>query len=372
MRVRLLHGARPRHPQSHQPLHREWQRGGARQRADPLRARQPQRRHESQRRRALHFGPDGKLYVAVGENAFGPNAQIAQQRPGQDPAHQRRRHRSPPTIRSTTMTSGNNRAIWALGLRNPFTFAFHPAAPGGSSSTTSARAPGRRSTRAWPGRTTAGRSLKARRAIPAFSRLSTAIPTPTAVRDCRRRVLCAGHPALSSRLRQRLLLRRFLRGLDPEARSGGGLHRRAICDRHLVSGRSQGVCRRPPLLPCPRNRPGDRRCLSNRVRRRHARRDRGVRWQRFDHAGVMARRVWRRGRSAGHGGQHAAGVRAAECQRRLVVDVGGVHAGRPGAAAPHGSRSLRRHLVQRRHVRPQPQPDRWTAAPGGTLRGGFR
>jgi glucose/arabinose dehydrogenase len=24
---------------------------------------------------ALHFGPDGKLYVAVGENAVGPNAQ---------------------------------------------------------------------------------------------------------------------------------------------------------------------------------------------------------------------------------------------------------------------------------------------------------
>jgi len=26
-------------------------------------------------------------------------------------------------------TTGNNRAIWALGLRNPFTFAFNPFGP---------------------------------------------------------------------------------------------------------------------------------------------------------------------------------------------------------------------------------------------------
>ena len=34
--------------------------------------------------------------------------------------------RSRPTTRSTPQTTGDNRAIWALGLRNPFTFAFQP------------------------------------------------------------------------------------------------------------------------------------------------------------------------------------------------------------------------------------------------------
>ena len=34
--------------------------------------------------------------------------------------------RSRPTTRSTTRPAGANRAIWALGLRNPFTFAFQP------------------------------------------------------------------------------------------------------------------------------------------------------------------------------------------------------------------------------------------------------
>ena len=47
---------------------------------------------------AIHFGPDGKLYVAVGENANGANAQTLANRLGQDAAHQRRRqhpHRQP-------------------------------------------------------------------------------------------------------------------------------------------------------------------------------------------------------------------------------------------------------------------------------------
>ena len=74
---------------------------------------------------AIHFGPDGRLYAAVGENAFGPNAQtlnnllgkILRLNPdGTIPADN-------PFYHAAT---GNNRAIWALGLRNPFTFAFQP------------------------------------------------------------------------------------------------------------------------------------------------------------------------------------------------------------------------------------------------------
>lgn len=74
---------------------------------------------------ALHFGPDGMLYVAVGDNGYGPNAQnlahlggkLLRLRPdGSIPEDN-------PLYAETT---GRNRAIWALGLRNPFSFAFQP------------------------------------------------------------------------------------------------------------------------------------------------------------------------------------------------------------------------------------------------------
>jgi glucose/arabinose dehydrogenase len=79
---------------------------------------------------AIHFGPDGKLYVAVGENANAANAQSLNNRlgkilrinadgsiPGDNPT-------SFPGIAGST--SGANRAIWSVGLRNPFTFTFQP------------------------------------------------------------------------------------------------------------------------------------------------------------------------------------------------------------------------------------------------------
>ncbi|HET7287487.1 MAG TPA: PQQ-dependent sugar dehydrogenase, partial [Pyrinomonadaceae bacterium] len=72
---------------------------------------------------ALHFGPDGNLYVAVGDNANGANAQTLSTRLGK-------------MLRITSTgalptdnpffntAAGDNRAIWALGVRNPFTFTF--------------------------------------------------------------------------------------------------------------------------------------------------------------------------------------------------------------------------------------------------------
>ena len=74
---------------------------------------------------AIHFGPDGKLYIATGENAVMDNSQtlsnvlgkilrinVDGSIPGDNPFF--------------NVASGKNRAIWALGLRNPFTFAFQP------------------------------------------------------------------------------------------------------------------------------------------------------------------------------------------------------------------------------------------------------
>ena len=73
---------------------------------------------------AIAFGPDGKLYAAVGDNASGANAQslstlhgkmLRMNKDGTIPADN-------PFVSSAT---GKYRAIWAMGLRNPFTFAIH-------------------------------------------------------------------------------------------------------------------------------------------------------------------------------------------------------------------------------------------------------
>lgn len=74
---------------------------------------------------ALHFGPDGKLYIGVGENANGANAQTLSNLLGK--VLRINSNGSIPTDNPFyNSASGNNRAIWALGLRNPFTFAFQP------------------------------------------------------------------------------------------------------------------------------------------------------------------------------------------------------------------------------------------------------
>lgn len=74
---------------------------------------------------AIHFGPDGNLYISVGDNANGNNSQSLSTRLGK-------------LLRITSsgdiptdnpffnQANGDNRSIWALGLRNPFTFAFQP------------------------------------------------------------------------------------------------------------------------------------------------------------------------------------------------------------------------------------------------------
>src|SRR4051794_14893580 len=74
---------------------------------------------------SIHFGPDGKLYIAVGENANGANAQsfnnllgkmLRMNKDGTVPTDN-------PYFNDAAVT-GQNKLIWSLGLRNPYTFAF--------------------------------------------------------------------------------------------------------------------------------------------------------------------------------------------------------------------------------------------------------
>lgn len=74
---------------------------------------------------AIDFGPDGKLYVAVGDNANNAHPQSLSTRHGK-----MLRLNSDGSIPADNPFYGtaslDNRAIWALGLRNPFTFALNP------------------------------------------------------------------------------------------------------------------------------------------------------------------------------------------------------------------------------------------------------
>lgn len=72
---------------------------------------------------AIHFAPDGTLYIAVGDNKTNQPAQSTSSLLGK--MLRINTDGSIPTSNPFyTSTSGNYRAIWAIGLRNPYTFAF--------------------------------------------------------------------------------------------------------------------------------------------------------------------------------------------------------------------------------------------------------
>jgi glucose/arabinose dehydrogenase len=74
---------------------------------------------------AIHFGTDGRLFVAVGDNADGPRAQDLSSPFGK--LLRVNDDGSIPVDNPFVGTqSGLARAIWAYGLRNPFTFAVQP------------------------------------------------------------------------------------------------------------------------------------------------------------------------------------------------------------------------------------------------------
>lgn len=69
---------------------------------------------------AMHFGSDGKLYVAIGDNATGANAQ------NMDTYHGKflriNKNGGIPADNPFTDGSEKKKRIWAYGLRNPYTF----------------------------------------------------------------------------------------------------------------------------------------------------------------------------------------------------------------------------------------------------------
>jgi len=73
----------------------------------------------------MHFGADGKLYVSVGDNANGANSQNLA-----TPLGKMLRFNDDGSIPSDNpffpTQAGLARAVWAYGLRNPFTFAIEP------------------------------------------------------------------------------------------------------------------------------------------------------------------------------------------------------------------------------------------------------
>ena len=80
---------------------------------------------------AIHFGPDGKLYIAVGDDANQDNSTGTPNAQRLSTLHGKLlRINADGAIPSdnpfVSQTTGKYQAIWAAGLRNPFTFTFQP------------------------------------------------------------------------------------------------------------------------------------------------------------------------------------------------------------------------------------------------------
>ena len=69
---------------------------------------------------AMHFGPDGKLYIAVGENTITTNSQEVSNSLGK--LLRINKDGTIPPDNPWVGTNGADPKIWFLGLRNPFTF----------------------------------------------------------------------------------------------------------------------------------------------------------------------------------------------------------------------------------------------------------
>lgn len=74
---------------------------------------------------SLHFGKDGKLYISVGESGIPDNAQLLSNLAGK--ILRINSNGTIPADNPFVGTPGAREEIWALGLRNPYTFAVRPS-----------------------------------------------------------------------------------------------------------------------------------------------------------------------------------------------------------------------------------------------------
>ena len=156
---------------------------------------------------AMHFGPDGRLYIAVGDNANGNNAQVLTNLLGKM-LRINKDGSIPGDNPFVTQPIDVNDAIWAIGLRNPFTFSFDPGSAGMFINDVGQNT-WERSTKASRVRTTAGPPPKDRRPTLPTDRRSTRIRTAATVTGCAITggTFYSGVPQISGQLRRRLFLR---------------------------------------------------------------------------------------------------------------------------------------------------------------------
>lgn len=76
----------------------------------------------------IHFGPDGKLYISIGDDANAANSQDVTVKHGK--MHRINPDGSIPTDNPTFNKPGALPSLYAMGLRNSFDFTFDPAVPG--------------------------------------------------------------------------------------------------------------------------------------------------------------------------------------------------------------------------------------------------
>ena len=250
VRLRLLHGDDADRSQSHQPLHGERRRRGAGSEVvildlDNLSS------ATNHNGGALAFGPDGKLYAAVGENANSANAQTLTQPARQDAPHQQRRHAFRPTIRSSARrpagTARSGRSACATRSRSRSTRTGRRC-----SSTTSGRTRGRRSTTGsaganygWPD----DRGADDRSAIRGTALRLHALGRRR-VRDHRRRLLlaaerAASRPTTRATTSSPTSAAAGFAGSIPTPATPSRTSRRGIA----LTGRSEGDRRRRSVLP---------------------------------------------------------------------------------------------------------------------------